>query len=71
MVRSQTTYKGGGGEAMYYQRGEGERKNEMNYVVVSTPASRLPKQLWALFLFLTERKIISQTLDKPHTEGQW
>ena len=40
----------------------------MNYVVVSTPASRLPKQLWALFLFLTERKIISQTLDKPHTD---
>ena len=45
-------------------RGGGERKNEMS----TTPASRLPKQLWALFLFLTERKIISQTSDKPHTD---
>ena len=57
--------------------GGGEREREkMNNVVVSavstmsTPASRLPKQLWALFLFLTERKIISQTSDKPHGSGK-
>ena len=57
--------------------GGGEREREkMNNIVVSavstmsTPASRLPKQLWALFLFLTERKIISQTSDKPHGSGK-